>query len=210
MEAEALSCNNCGAPLDVSPGMNYVTCAHCRSRLAVHRTPSLYYTEVLEQLDERTGRIAEDLAAVKAETEVERVDREWQIEREKYRESDGYGTSTLPSTWRTVVGVIAGVAVVGFTLFIITFAMDRSSPTGGSFSPAPAVPSGLPGSAGGLSLDGIFVLFGVLVIAMAIIGVVMLVINTTRYSSAETEYKQRRKEAVRRIPRVPRDQNPGS
>ena len=49
MELISVSCNHCGAPLEVPPGANYVTCAHCGSRLAVKRTGSAVYTELLER-----------------------------------------------------------------------------------------------------------------------------------------------------------------
>ena len=60
MELETLSCNNCGAPLEVPPGANFVTCAHCGSRLAIKRTDNASYTEVLDQIGQRTERMSED------------------------------------------------------------------------------------------------------------------------------------------------------
>lgn len=78
MRVQALSCNNCGAPLDVPESSNYITCSHCGSRLIVRRTDSAAYTEVLNRIDERTERMSGDLAVIRLHNELERLDREWQ------------------------------------------------------------------------------------------------------------------------------------
>lgn len=61
MELETLSCNNCGAPLQVPENANFVSCAQCGSQLAVKRNESARYTEVLQRLDTRTTEMAREL-----------------------------------------------------------------------------------------------------------------------------------------------------
>jgi DNA-directed RNA polymerase subunit RPC12/RpoP len=51
MQLESITCNHCGAPLDVPDAANFVKCNHCDSRLAIKRTQSTTYTEELAGLD---------------------------------------------------------------------------------------------------------------------------------------------------------------
>ena len=53
MSLDRLNCNNCGAWLEVAPSANFVTCRECGARLAVHRTSTSTYTEVLPSSDPR-------------------------------------------------------------------------------------------------------------------------------------------------------------
>ena len=57
MELINLSCNKCGAPLEAASNANYLTCGYCRSRLAVHKGTSAYFTEVLDQIEINTSEI---------------------------------------------------------------------------------------------------------------------------------------------------------
>src|SRR5690348_14705850 len=81
---EALSCSHCGAPIQVPEGTQFVTCAHCGSRLVVKRNETASYTEVLGHLESTRARISKDMELVRLESELERIDREWQMEREQY------------------------------------------------------------------------------------------------------------------------------
>lgn len=64
MELVSLSCNNCGAPLEAPKTANYLTCAHCGSRLAIQRTSTAYFTEVMGQVAENTAQIAQGVQAL--------------------------------------------------------------------------------------------------------------------------------------------------
>ena len=114
MEVETVACNNCGAPLEVGPGTNYVTCAHCGSRLVVKRTPTSVYTELLEKLDQKTDVMTRQLAQIAYQNELERIDREWEQERQGYLSTDKYGNKQEPTT---VAALFGGVVMIGFGLF---------------------------------------------------------------------------------------------
>ena len=45
MEAEAVDCNNCGAPLEVLESTNFATCNHCGSRLRILREASATFSQ---------------------------------------------------------------------------------------------------------------------------------------------------------------------
>jgi LSD1 subclass zinc finger protein len=115
MELVSLVCGHCGAPLDVPEGTRYVTCGYCSSKLEVHRSGGAIYTEVFEALQRRTEEIADDVEILKLQNELERIDREWQIEREKRLVRGKHGTSE-PS----IVGsVLLGILCLGFGLVFV-------------------------------------------------------------------------------------------
>ncbi len=58
MRLLSLTCNHCGAPLEVPAKTRFLTCNYCSSRLEVHRSGSAVHTEVLEAIEERTKKIA--------------------------------------------------------------------------------------------------------------------------------------------------------
>lgn len=199
MELETLSCNNCGAPVEVPRGVDYVTCAHCRSRLEVKRTETSAYTEVLDRLDERTARMAEDLEAIRSDTEVEQIDREWQMEREKYLEHDEHGSSSVPSTGGVVAVVIVGV--IAFVLVVVWLGSFLSSTGGmgggGPFGSGSPLGSGGPASPG----DGIstfFILGAVLMVVIIVISIVGALVRKSGYDEAETTYRVKRMSALNR------------
>lgn len=93
MTTLALTCNQCGASLEVPEETRFLTCTACSSQLEVHRSGSTAYTEVLEAVE-----------PVKVELELEKLDREWMEEIEKHH-------SSIPRlNRRQFVGWIAMVA----------------------------------------------------------------------------------------------------
>jgi ABC-type transport system involved in cytochrome bd biosynthesis fused ATPase/permease subunit len=88
MEVQSLSCNGCGAALDVGPATNFVTCAHCGSRLAVRRTPSSAYTEVLGEIAGHTAQMADNLDIIRLKSELELLDVAWTNKRAEFEKAN--------------------------------------------------------------------------------------------------------------------------
>src|SRR5262245_6916663 len=110
MQLESLLCNHCGAPLQVPPDANFVICASCGSQLAVKRTPTVVYTEVLRKLDQRTRQMAADLRDLRLQSELEQVDREWEDERQQYLARSRSGWAREPTRGGAVrQGILMGV-----------------------------------------------------------------------------------------------------
>jgi DNA-directed RNA polymerase subunit RPC12/RpoP len=87
MDLETLSCNNCGAPLAVPLAANYVSCAHCGSRLVIKRTDTTHYTEVLErldQLDTRTETVEAEVRRLRIDNAIMSLDDWWEAQRKQY------------------------------------------------------------------------------------------------------------------------------
>ena len=61
MNVVTLTCNHCGAPLEVPEGVNFFNCRFCSSRLAIEHSESAVYTRVLEELEQKTSEISQDL-----------------------------------------------------------------------------------------------------------------------------------------------------
>jgi hypothetical protein len=58
--------------------------------------------------------LAGHLEEVHEQNELARIDREWELEREKYMVADRYGRRQVPTTGGSIIG---GVIVVGFGIF---------------------------------------------------------------------------------------------
>src|SRR5262245_23859020 len=168
-EVTSVACNHCGAPLDIGPTTNFVTCAYCGYKLQVHRSASSVYTEVLESIDQRTAQMQQDLNVIKRQNEVERLDREWSLRRDELLVRDKHGQASEPSIiggiFAAVVGVVFGIAWIGIT----------------SSQGAP----------------GFFTLFGVLFMIAGLVAGISSIGKAARYSDAHRTYEQQRDQLMR-------------
>jgi hypothetical protein len=115
MKLLTLSCNECGAPLEVPADAKFVTCGYCSARLAVQRTSNAVYTEVLEKIGEQTEKLAQEVEVLKLQNELARLDREWSDERERHMISDKHGRHE-PSTASVIAPVLVGAVGLVMTL----------------------------------------------------------------------------------------------
>ena len=79
--ANAVHCNHCGGPLEVQDTTRFVTCSFCGCGLELFRSGNALYTEVLAAIEQRTRSIAEDVQAIRRQSAVDQLDREWQLRR---------------------------------------------------------------------------------------------------------------------------------
>jgi DNA-directed RNA polymerase subunit RPC12/RpoP len=164
----SVSCNHCGAPLEVPQGTHFVTCQHCGAKLQIHVSGGAAYTELLESIDGRTKQIAEDVAVLKRQGELERLDREWANERANYLVHDKKGNASLPGAAGSLIGaIIAGVFGVIWT--------------------TAAASSGAP---------WFFCLFGVVFVAAAVASGVNGMVKAGQYEQARRRYEFRRWRAM--------------
>jgi hypothetical protein len=169
VNAIAVTCNKCGAALDVPAGARFVTCTYCGSRLEVHRSGGAAYTEVLDAIEQNAERIAEDVGQIRLQNELEQLDREWMMRREQFMVSGRHGTRRLPGKVASLVGAaVAGVFGVFWT--------------------AAATSMGAP---------GFFTLFGVVFVLFAVGGGIYAFTKAGDYEQAEREYQSRRAALLR-------------
>ena len=114
MRIESLTCNNCGAPLEVPEGANFIRCNHCDRQLAVRRDSSVTYTELVQQVAERTERLTDQVVQLSYQNELNSIDQAWERERESLLITDKRGNRREPSY---VGAAIGGVLLSGFGLF---------------------------------------------------------------------------------------------
>ena len=88
MNLQTIACNNCGAPLAVPASANYVTCNHCGSQLAVKRDVNVTYTEKIREIDQRTEAMQVELDQLRADSDLAKLERDWEYERQKYMITD--------------------------------------------------------------------------------------------------------------------------
>jgi DNA-directed RNA polymerase subunit RPC12/RpoP len=171
MKLLSLTCNHCGAPLEAPTKTRYLTCAYCNSRLEVKREGQAVYTEVLEAIEERTARIAEDVEAIKLQNEIERLDREWHMGRERYMVKGKDGQISVPSTAGSLVG---GLVAAGFGVAWTIFAASMGAPF-------------------------FFPLFGVVFVVLAIAGTFSGASKADAYRRSQESYESRRRELLARL-----------
>jgi hypothetical protein len=116
MQLVAVRCQNCGASLKLEPEARYVTCKHCASQLEVRHTDGAAFTKVLEEVEDRLESTEKEIARLRLMHQLERLDREWDKEKEGFASYSEHGNKTYPSPIKAVFIVVIGVVVVGFIL----------------------------------------------------------------------------------------------
>jgi hypothetical protein len=120
-------------------------------------------------------KLGEQLAEVRYQNELARLDREWGIEKEKYMVSDKHGRRHIPTTsMGTSVAAIGGIG--GLLWTISAFTLTSSGPDEGAFGTAKVI----------------FPLFGVLFIVVAIGFGFHTISKASAYNQALAAYQRRR------------------
>ncbi|MFO0565220.1 MAG: hypothetical protein U0263_06135 [Polyangiaceae bacterium] len=124
MELVKLSCNGCGADLDVPDDARFVTCRYCAARLEVGHTDGVAFTRVREavaRVEKKTERLADEVRGLQAanralalERELDALEKQWESEREGLMVRSKDGTLSVPtetSAW--AMGAVAIVVGIG-------------------------------------------------------------------------------------------------
>jgi DNA-directed RNA polymerase subunit RPC12/RpoP len=167
METQAISCNHCGAPLQVQASTRFVTCGHCGSQLRIERSKDAIFTEVLEDMRATQTEMAADLETLRLQNELERIDREWERESRKYEIVDNNGRRSTPGTGSSISAVLGGGVAIVFLLFWISQASQMGAPS-------------------------IFPLFGGVALIAAVFGILRTLGKSNAYAEAERKHRQRR------------------
>ncbi|QEG41106.1 hypothetical protein [Roseimaritima ulvae] len=178
MKLLSVRCNHCGAPLEIPKSARYVTCGFCDAQLAVHRSGNAYSTELLEEIKQTTDGLVRDVAQLKKSTEIEQLDREWELRQSELHIHGKNGRVSVPSKTGALFGSGFAVAFGVFWMIMaggITFA--------GVGMGAPAV-------------IGIFPLFGLVFILVAIFGGISQYQKADEYERARTRYQQHRRKLL--------------
>ena len=164
MKITKVCCQGCGADLDISDGIRFVTCNHCGSRLEVVHDASVTHTRQLERIEQTTRQMVGNLKVIELQNDLELLDREWAMQREQYMVRNKDGSTSEPGSAGAMIGSI--IAIV-FGVFWIIAASSAGAP-------------------------GFFPLFGLVFIAFAIFGMVSGSSKSHNFNSAQSVYQQRR------------------
>lgn len=119
--------------------------------------------------------LGEHLAEVRYQNELERIDREWAQEREKYMITAKNGRRFIPTVGESLGGAVA-VGVFGVIWTVIAFSITSASP---NFGPPPAVRL-------------LFPLFGVVAVVFGIWTGIDAANKAEEYTRAHAAYQKRR------------------
>jgi DNA-directed RNA polymerase subunit RPC12/RpoP len=113
----ALSCDRCGAGLDVPEGQRFVTCAYCGTRLEVRREGNVAFTAVQEavaRLDRKADELAHDLEEVKLRQQLQELDRAWDEQRAglMLHTKEGPREPTMFAAWTAWLGGAVVLVVI--------------------------------------------------------------------------------------------------
>jgi len=92
MEITSLKCNNCSANLEINPKIKFFTCTFCGSSLTIKKTGNVMFTEVLDEIKEDTETLISHSEVMLVEKEIDRLDREWLLDREQYKVHGKHGS----------------------------------------------------------------------------------------------------------------------
>lgn len=117
MNLVSVRCQHCGAPLQVGEAARFVTCQFCKTELSVERTDSAIYTQQLGEIHARTTQMAGELEVIRLQNDLDALDREWLMERERYMVSGQHGSKHEPGM---VGALLSGglMALVGLAMFV--------------------------------------------------------------------------------------------
>lgn len=217
MAPENVNCNQCGAPLEVAAGCNFVTCARCGTPLAVQRTASSIYTvraetrsdfttpdlrrSVLPPVEvERSGDTEAELSELhrqnecnRLENQLNRLDFEWERQKEQYMVSGRYGHRYLPAKGSSVAG---GLIIAAFGTLWTIFAFGIT--TGFTWSLSEEVFGPPP------IIRVLFPLFGVVFVLIGIGSSIHAYNKAEQYEQAYQAYQRERSRLFNQIEKARR------
>ncbi len=131
MKIRSLTCENCGAPLEIPARNRHAQCEYCGSRLQIDQSGAPHVTEGPEE-QPNAKRLAAEVRALRGEKRLERLDREWTEERRRYLSGGKKGLrvpsiagSALGGCFATAFGIVWMVIAAGisgpFALFGLVF-----------------------------------------------------------------------------------------
>jgi len=164
MELTSVRCNRCGAPLEIGAQTRFVTCQFCQCQLEVKRTGSAAFTEVVQELAEKTEAMAGNLRVIELQNELERLDREWAMNKEQFYVTGRSGGHSRPSVAGSVMTAVFALSIM---VIWIAFAMRMNAPS-------------------------IFPVFGVVVMVALFVGAASNFNKAGRLNEAEEVHEQKR------------------
>lgn len=183
MHLETITCNNCGAPLEVPDTANYVKCSHCHSQLVIRRTATAVFTEQLQQISRKQDQLSEQMTELIRQNQLAALERRWDRDKEQFMVTDKRGNRSEPNA---AVALVMGGIVAAFGVFWTVTAASMGAP-------------------------GFFPLFGLMFVAVAVWGMTVGYRKAGEYQSARRRYETRRRDLLNKTSfddDIPENQTP--
>jgi hypothetical protein len=164
MKVTRVCCQGCGADLQVDETIRFVTCNYCGAKLEVVHGASVTHTKQLDKIERTTDLLAANLKVIELQNEIERLDREWSLEREGLMVRGNNGHVSEPSSVGAIIGGM--LAVVGGIVWI--------------------------GFAASIGAPGFFPLFGLVFIGVAVAAMASSATKAGRFGNRKSLYDTRR------------------
>ena len=184
MEVSSLRCNHCSANLEVDTKIKYFSCSYCGSSLTIKHSGNVMYTEVIDEIKNNTDQLL-------AEQKVERLDREWMLERERFKKTGKNGNVSYPdeSGNGALVGIVGLVVSVLAFLFIVSSMVSKS----------PSVPRGFISPTRSPGPEPPYAIIAVFLLLFIGVGIFSLMNDNNRmidYSNEKKKYLEKRKKLL--------------
>ena len=121
-----IACQQCGADLDVSADIRFVTCRYCSSRLEIVHEPTVAYSKQLEDLAARTEEVERELRMLRLHRELDALDESWESFRRAVSSRSRDGRLVEPDS--TAAASLPGLAAAGASVMIAVIALSGNHP----------------------------------------------------------------------------------
>ncbi|MDB6080520.1 MAG: hypothetical protein JWO82_4267 [Akkermansiaceae bacterium] len=115
MTIRKVSCQGCGASLEVSEDVRYVTCNYCDASLEIVHDTTVTHSLLLKKLERNTDRLIDEVTELRLARELELLDAAWQKFCKATFAVDSDGTVHEPSENESrglaVIGIVVGVVI---------------------------------------------------------------------------------------------------
>ena len=166
-------CIHCGAALRVAGDATHICCQYCNSELRIVHEGDQVATELVRAMQEDLGQ---RLEVIRLQNEIERMDREWNMEREGYMVTEKGGGRSVPSVIGSIFAIIAALVFGGIWL------------EGTSHVGAPPL----------------FTLFGFLVVGGIVVSAIFGIVKAGSHDTAADRYQASRRQLLAKLERAER------
>lgn len=157
--------------------VRFATCNYCHAKLEIVHDSTVTHTRLMEKIERNTDQMVGNLRVIELQNDLERLDREWDIRRESFMVRGKNGNRYIPG-----VASSAAVGVVAAIFGMVVLSRVGSGPGGGMFT-----------------------IFGMIFIVVAIFSSITGVTKANAHREAESAYESERDDLIAKIDDARRD-----
>lgn len=159
--------------------IRFVTCNYCAAKLEVVHGESVTHTRQLDRIEQTTSQLASNLKVIELQNEIERLDREWDRDREGMLVRDASGRVREWSPTGEGCGCLV-IMAIGVVFMLMAGSLFASADDSGDMA-------------------AVVVIGVVILIVGGISRVIYLISKSDRFRARKCEYETRRAELLARL-----------